>query len=95
MRPSESAQRPNRFGLALGISLLVMIAIVYLGAAFFRLRPAGHPSASLVWCIVGFIILKTALRPRKVPQWFYYVWAGLVIVGMILWLVTTFNWIPT
>jgi hypothetical protein len=75
--------------LALGVLLLVMIAIVYLGASYYRVRPAGHPATAVFWFVIGFIILRTALRPQRVPQWFYYVWAGLVIVGMILWLLTT------
>ena len=94
MNPPAIDDRRHRLGIILGIFVVAMIAIMYLGSSYYAIHPAGHPISGLIWSIVAFIILKTSIRRQRVPQWFYYVWAALVVIGMILWLATTIVLIP-
>jgi hypothetical protein len=87
--PASIDDRRHRVGVVLGVVVLTMVAIMYLGASYYAIRPAGHPLSGMIWCIVGFVILRTSIRRQRVPQWFYYVWAALVIIGMVLWLAAT------
>ena len=81
----------RRFGLALGMLVAAMIAIVYLGAAWYGIRPARHPASGLFWIIVAAILLRAALRrpPVPVPIWVCYWYGGLVVCGLVLWVAAT------
>jgi hypothetical protein len=84
-----SDDRKHRMGIILGGITVAMIALMYLGTAYYSTKPAGHPISGMVWCIVAYIILRTAIRRQPIPMWGYWVYAALVIIGGVLWVAST------
>jgi hypothetical protein len=84
----------HRLGLLLGFVTIAMVIIIYVGASYYDIRPAGHPVSGIVWCAVAYAILRPAIRRQPIPAWFYWIYGVLVVVGTIVWLAATVAAIP-
>jgi hypothetical protein len=92
--PQPRAQSTHRVGLLIGGFTVAMVAIIYLGAAYYETRPAGHPVSGMVWCAIAYAILRPSIRRQPVPIWAYWIYGALVLVGTIVWLAATVAAIP-